>query len=517
MNELNEIEYKKRKSAFNKEFNRIEPYNRLRELTKNENLRREYKNNIIKTYNDLTEFLHSYFSIGSLEEKIKYQNLQKANLHKLVTCFTKLQIDYTFGKKIFDLIDIERATENSNRVENVINAADLAEASGSALNELTIDSEATETASENFDDISENSDNFLGEQLNTSIVNRTFSEPNLHRAVENPIELLAVGELIPAISNPNFIDNFEENLTNEMAFEYISNVSRVLKNEFDGDADKLDAFVTAIEIANEASTAQQQPILVKIIRSKLIGTAKNIVPEATANATAVINLLKEKIKGDNTDVVTGRLLALRADRSSMQKFQEQAELLADKLKNSYIADGIPADVANKMTIQKTVEMCRFSARTLLVKSVLASTKFDEPKEVLAKFITEATVENTEVKILAFRNNGRHRGRGGYNNNSNFSNSNRSNNWQPNNRNNYNRNFNNNFRGRSRGYNGQGGRGRGGNNFNGFSDNRNNNNNFNANRGNRHVRTMRENYQAPTEERGNDQQHVVRNASPNIYY
>lgn len=139
-----------------------------------------------------------------------------------------------------------------------------------------------------------------------------------------------------------------------------------------------------------------------------MGTAKNIVPENTENATAVINLLREKIKGDNTEVVTGRLLALRADKSSMQKFQEQAELLAEKLKNSYITDGIPVDLANKMTIQKTVEMCRFSAKTPLVKSVLASTKFDEPKEVLAKFITEATTENTEVKILAFRNNVRPR-------------------------------------------------------------------------------------------------------------
>lgn len=49
MNELNEANYREKKSAFNKEYNRIEPYNRLRELTKNGNLRQEYKNNVINT------------------------------------------------------------------------------------------------------------------------------------------------------------------------------------------------------------------------------------------------------------------------------------------------------------------------------------------------------------------------------------------------------------------------------------------------------------------------------------
>lgn len=46
-------------------------------------------------------------------------------------------------------------------------------------------------------------------------------------------------------------------------------------------------------------------------------------------------------------------------------------------------------------------MCRLSAKSDLVKSVLTSTHFEKPKEVLSKFITESNMENTESRILRF--------------------------------------------------------------------------------------------------------------------
>lgn len=53
---------------------------------------------------------------------------------KLNTCFAKLQITYEFGKKIFELIDINKTVEILGSNENDINDVDLAEASGSATN-----------------------------------------------------------------------------------------------------------------------------------------------------------------------------------------------------------------------------------------------------------------------------------------------------------------------------------------------------------------------------------------------
>lgn len=276
-------------------------------------------------------------------------------------------------------------------------------------------------------------------------------------------------------------------------FEYLANVGRVIRHTYDGDPGALDAFIAAIEMASAASPGNLQTTLVKCIRTKLTGKALEAVPAETQNATEVIRLLKEKIKTENTKVVMGRFLALKADRSSMKKFSDEAEELADKLRKAYICDGIPSDVAKKMTIEKTVEMCRLSAKSPLVRSVLASTHFEEPKDVVAKFITESSAEKTEAQILSFgrntnfRGNQNSRGRGGHRNNNRGGYSNRHNGY--NNRGN--------FRGRGRG------------NFRGRR-NFNNYNNGHNNHGNRNIRmiTHSENGHAPTQERGNQHTQVV---------
>lgn len=156
-----------------------------------------------------------------------------------------------------------------------------------------------------------------------------------------------------------------------------------------------------------------------------------------------------------------------------------------------------------MTINKTVEMCRASAKTQLVKSVLASTKFDEPKEVLAKYIVEVTGENKEakeaqvLKYNSYTNRGRGNGRGNFRGSNGYNIGYRSYNQQNFNRNN--QNFNQNRSGRGRG-NFRGARG----NFGGSYRNQNHSND-------RFVRLVApENLIAPRQERGSD-----RNASTDI--
>lgn len=103
----------------------------------------------------------------------------------------------------------------------------------------------------------------------------------------------------------------------------------------------------------------------------------------------------------------------------MPKTAEQAEELADALRRTFVIEGISAEKANEMAVEKTVEMCRASTRSDLVKSVLPSTTFEDAKTVIAKYIIETSAEIKERKVLAFNSN-RHQGnfrgqsgRGGY--------------------------------------------------------------------------------------------------------
>lgn len=290
----------------------------------------------------------------------------------------------------------------------------------------------------------------------------------------------------------------ENNAKMAETFTFLSNVSKIISNTYKGDPNGLNAFIASIELANASSTNEQKPHLIKFIKTKLEGKALECLPETVNSVDEIINALKNKIKPNSSKVVLGKFLALRGERNGMSKFQEQAEALADELRRAFISEGMSHALADKTTVEKTVEMCRLSARTNLVKSILASTQFTEPKEVLAKLITESNTENNEAQVLFYRGNMQNRFRGNSNNQY------RNNNWRGRQNNQYN-SHNNSYRGRN--FNSFNQRGRGRNtNRNNNPNNRNFNNNRNQNyrnNENRYVRFMEENQEAPRPQRGEE--------------
>lgn len=244
-------------------------------------------------------------------------------------------------------------------------------------------------------------------------------------------------------------------------FKYISNISKIISNNYNGNTNSLNAFISSIELANDITEKDEQPILVKFIKTKLEGIALEAIPDSAATANDIVDALRTKIKVENSRIVLGRYMALRAERSSLSKFQKDAEDLSDQLRRAFISEGMSHELAERMTIEKTVDMCRLSAKTNLVKSVLASSEFKSPKDVLAKLITESTTESTENTILYYRNNS-YRGNAS--------------------RGNFQRNFRGNFRGNFNKFN-NGFRNNYSNNQNGYN-NSSQNRSFSQNRGNR---------------------------------
>lgn len=239
-----------------------------------------------------------------------------------------------------------------------------------------------------------------------------------------------------------------------------------IRKNYAGDPLALPPFLRSIDYLNDmADTADLKNQLKKFILMKLEGYAAEIVPENVASIEALVECLKNKIKPENSKIVEGRMLALRIDRSGLQNFAKQVEDLSDAFRRALVTDGMPHNLAEKQVIDKTIELCRSNAKNETVKAVLAATKFENPKEVVAKFIVESNTTRQEAQINAYRNfqnvnrqNGNQRGRNnnrganrvhgrnnrnsGYNNNGNqnFQNNNRN----QNSRNNYrNQNFRNN--------------------------------------------------------------------------
>lgn len=107
-------------------------------------------------------------------------------------------------------------------------------------------------------------------------------------------------------------------------------------------------------------------------------------------------------------------MALRADKRNLTKFSEQAEKLAEDFRRSLVVEGFTRDKAQELTIQKTIEMCRKSAKSESAKAVLSATKFETPNEVISKLIVEQNLIFQERLTSNFNRNSRGNNRGNFN-------------------------------------------------------------------------------------------------------
>lgn len=440
-----------------------------RDLTTNPEKHREYLTDLVRTYNAIIAHVGSFHeSLNSAEREIFRDNWIYLR-DKVISVFAKLNVTIGVPKEFFTGLSIDDILGNYS--EN------------NAL-EVTGDRATPDPIP-------------LISVVKPPRVPRTKSIQTARPAVI-PRTLSFSSDLSDSELFYGFREIFCDSRMGDpiSVVDFIRLAAQTINRNYDGNPLGLAAFINSVELLSEISHDGVANIFLRFVKSKLVGKALESIPPEPANVDEIITALRQQIQPDSSKVVAGRLLALRPDRAKMTDFSEQAEKLAEALQRSLIIEGISQAKAREMTVERTVEVCRSAARSDLVKSVLASTKFDSPKEAIAKFIVETSTDEKERQVLAYRTFQRQNNRrgnrfngnqvyrskfnnGGQGNRSNGSgyNGNRNNNNNGNNYRNFGNNrsngngFNNNYRGRSNG-NGNGGY-RGG---NGGGDNRGNNNN-----------------------------------------
>lgn len=366
---LNEAEYKTLYQKFYREYSRVEAYNR-RPLTKNEDKLKEYKKCLVETYNNIVNLISPIFSSLELEDKLDAQNKLSDILSKFKETLRILKLHYEYDKSIFATIDINKITESidiiptADKDQSPSTSAKIAETpTTSALdNQNNTDSTSTEKtkSADPPIDIENTEKGYESDISDVSVettIERTDSLDNLSEMTQTPAELIRIG-------------------------------NQMISYRFNGDSSALDSFIDAIELLKELCEAANLPTLIKFIMTRLEGNARRIFDKAPDNVDTIITKLRQEIKTESSKVLEGKILALRADKTSLIKFSEQAEKLAEQYCCSLFAEGFSKEKAKEITIQKTVEMCRKSAKNDTVKAVLAASSFSEPKEVIAKMIVE---------------------------------------------------------------------------------------------------------------------------------
>lgn len=193
------------------------------------------------------------------------------------------------------------------------------------------------------------------------------------------------------------------------AVEFMRLCAQTINKNYSGDPLSLVAFINSIKLLKTV-VGTHNNILIQFILTKLEGKALESCPKEPKDIEEIITALELSIKPDSSKVIESKMVALKIDNSKLQDYVFEVEKLAEALQRSLIVEGISQTKAKSMAVEKTVEICKKSAKTDLVKAVIASSTFHDPKDVLAKFITE-TSEAKEFKVFTYHKSNRGNNRG----------------------------------------------------------------------------------------------------------
>lgn len=324
-----------------------------RKLSKNPVTLEGYRGKIIEAYDDFAVFCEINYD-DCLPDQRKIIDTHYAYIvRKFARCLRNLNCNHPLRFKQFELID-----------------------------------ESTIQFFKNFDE-----ENVLGEEY--------FSSDNSNsESVDNTVTSN------PDANNLESCSSEPENKTIKMAYDptaFFNTCKSVLNTDFKGDPLELDAFVNKVQMLTTLAVLPNDvTLLYSFVKTKLSGKALEATKQTDITTDLLIASLRAKIKPESSNVIKGKLTALRLANKSFQTFATEIEELSDAFKRSLIVEGFPEEKAIELTIEKTVEVCRNSAHSDIVKSVIASSKFATPKEAIAKFITETDTNKVERQVLALR-------------------------------------------------------------------------------------------------------------------
>lgn len=427
-------------------------------LTTNIEKHKEYIRDLVPAFNSIVAYFNFKINSGVTEEVLSQikTELKRYKL-RFAECLRRLKIEAELGSNLLSIYNADtfiKVIDSLNEINtSVLNASQLDESDSDEEKAFGIDPNL-KTQTQDKTETNTNSDPHTAEQSRpeTGNFNTEFRFPTR--------------EEFEARRNLNMANAYP-------IPDFMRLCAQTINQQYSGDPLSLKTFINSIEYLELVATSDElRETLRQFIFTRLSGVASEAIPENVANIDEVKAALKAKIKPDSSKVIAGRMMALKLDNRKVQDYSKQAEELSESFKRSLIIEGITQSKANEMAVDKTIEMCRASAKSDLVKSVLAAATFENTKEVIAKLITETATDTSEKQVLAYQKFNK-------NNNNKQNNGNRnSNGYKRYNNNNQNGNNNNGNRSNGRGR----GNRRGRNNY-GYRNNNNNNQNNNNGRNN----------------------------------
>lgn len=421
-------------------------------LSKNHGTLTKYRKQIIPAYNVFIEYIaERYEKVDDEGQKIFDQWLQRAR-EKFVACLNALECTHSLPT-IYEYVNDTHVGPVPEPTQPQATESDTDTDNNTDRTQDSYEKASTSTAHKNA-----SADVNVDQENNSNKNNKKNNNSK----------------------NNSKNKNNERNMGDMTPLELFNVVNRQFKQNYGGEPLGLTPFLDSVDLLYEfATTPALRGNLLRYVTAKLEGRARELITDEVDSIDAFKRVLRENISPESSEVIRGRIGALRYAYNRQEEFVVKAEELAEGLRRALHIEGMSAKMAHETSIQETVRLCRRSTNSDLVKSILMSSQFKNPKEVIAKLITESDAYVKEQQILRFQrskstnnnkknSNGQINGKkGGQNNNGYNRNRGNGSNWQ-NNGNNQNRNNNGNGsqrRGNNGGGRGQSNNGNGGGNYN----------------------------------------------------
>lgn len=161
--------------------------------------------------------------------------------------------------------------------------------------------------------------------------------------------------------------------------------------QYDGDSDGLQTFIDSAKLLQDMIPDEQQPMLVKFIKTRLTGKARSGLPENVNTLLALIDNVKQRCEDKTSSEQILAKLKTTKQKDNLDSFCDQIEILSNKLKNIYIRQQVPETVANTMVKKATVDALINGVSNNETKLILKAGSFDGIKDAIQRVQENDTI------------------------------------------------------------------------------------------------------------------------------
>lgn len=138
----------------------------------------------------------------------------------------------------------------------------------------------------------------------------------------------------------------------QTVLDFLNIATKIINYKYGGNPLSLATFQNKVELLTAATEQKNQPYLLKFVKSCLEGKALEALPAQVNSLQELLDALKSKIKLESSEVIEGKLMALKADHAKLNDYASKVEKLALAMKEHLFWKNIHRTKPTKWLLKK---------------------------------------------------------------------------------------------------------------------------------------------------------------------